>query len=83
MTAQVTEFSRWRHSLICTWCEEGEVCRCPDAMKTRLWLLTGTTGAIQHFHCDGPFYGTWREGRTGAMESLDGCKAAVEKAVRP
>lgn len=77
----VVEFSRWRHSLVCISCEEGEACLCTEADKGGLWLLHGTEGAIQQFQHDGPYYGTWGSGRTGAMETLDACKAAVERAV--
>lgn len=79
--AEIVPFSRWRHSLICSFCEDGEVCRCTDDIKTRLWVLTGTTGVIQQFLGEGPYYGTWREGRTGAVTALDDCKRMVEEAV--
>lgn len=79
--SEVVAFSRWKHSLVCASCEEGEVCRCTDDIKTRKWILTGTAGVIQQFLGEGAFYGTWHSGRTGAMTDLDGCKAAVEKAV--
>ncbi|MBN9235168.1 MULTISPECIES: hypothetical protein [Phyllobacteriaceae] len=75
------EFTRWRFSRVCTIHERGDVCTCTEQEKTRLWLLHGTSGAIQQFLGDGPYYGIWDDGRTGAMTTLDGCKAAVEKAV--
>lgn len=77
----VVPFSRWRYSLECQSCEEGEVCLCTDDIKKRVWSLAGTTGAVQQFHDDGPYYGTWDGGRTGAMETLDACKRRVERAV--
>lgn len=79
--ADVVHISRWRCARICATCEEGEVCRCAEDQKSRVWLLDGTEGVIQQFLGDGPFYGTWGSGRTGAMTELDACKARVEKAV--
>ncbi|ESW92969.1 hypothetical protein NKL07_22145 [Mesorhizobium sp. C280B] len=77
----VVAFSRWRFSRVCIICEEGETCHCTDEIKGSLWLLNGTSGMVQQFHGGSSFYGTWADGRTGAMETLDDCKAAVEKAV--
>ena len=77
----VVEFSRWRYSRVCISCEVGEVCRCTDDIMGSLWLLNGTSGAVQQFHDGAAFYGTWAGGRSGAMENLDSCKAAVERAV--
>lgn len=77
----VVSFSRWLFSRVCVSCEETEPCRCADDIKGSVWRLNGTTGYIQQFNDGAPYYGTWHGGRTGAMESLDACKAAVEKAV--
>jgi hypothetical protein len=77
----VVKFERWRHQRECQACEEGEVCGCTDDIMMSVWRLNGTNGRVQQFLSDGPFYGTWAGGRTGAVGDLEACKATVERAV--
>lgn len=79
--AEPVPFRRWRHSRVCISCEEGEVCRCTDAVMSSLWTLNGTVGAVQQFVSDGPYYGTWGSGRTGSITTLEACQLLVEEAI--
>lgn len=57
-------------------------CDCDDVFKHDLWLLTNDAGqdigCVQRFHDGLSFYGSTANGRTGAMDDLRKCQAAVE-----
>lgn len=89
MSASVTPINRWSLVLQCAVCDKPVPAnaRCdpncvydPDLVN-RVWSFYGTSGKIEQF-LDGAYYGTWHGGRTGAMDCLDECKAAVERACR-
>lgn len=87
MSAQIIPINRWIYQKFCAVCDEPweniascDMCLRSENLYDERWLLYGTAGKIERF-TNGPYYGSWPGGRTGAMIDFEWCKREVEKAV--